>query len=296
MRQELRGCDCPYIHLTELWAAFNPLGFSQGLFMLFRGYIDENYNDNQCIFALSAVTSYGKYWRQLERAWKLVLADTNRKRKKAGLPKISRYHAADCSSCHGEFEGWSHSERDAFVLELFRIFHRVPLHIVALDMNLDELCEVFPEWSRDRLRAAYFLLTGVLLNTIGKDYAEMSGNHPVKIVLFHDQTGKYDPTILRAFNRTMLETDFPYKDYFVTIAPLKWQDCIALQPADLVAFEFMKDAEARRDKRKVRRSLKALLKMDSFGRHSMTLSKKGMLEIRKAYVASGMDITTVIRC
>ncbi len=264
--------------------------------MVFRGYIDESYNNNQRIFTFSAVTGYGKDWRQMERAWKLILHSANRRLKKQGRPLISRYHASDCSGRRLEFQGWSLDERDAFVLDLFRIFKRVPVHVVALDMNLDDLCEVFPEWAYDRLKAAYFTLTRVLLNTIGEDYAGMSSHRPVKITLFHDQTaaGKYDPTILRVFNHTMLESDFRYKDYFTTIAPLTWQDCIALQPADLVAFEFMKDAEAREAGRKGRKSLTALLEMDSFGIHSKTFTRSGMENVRRAYERSGTDIASAI--
>jgi hypothetical protein len=258
--------------------------------VLFRGYVDESYNEGQKIFALSCLTSYGKLWLQMERAWKLHLASKNRKLKKARRRQISRYHASDCSGRHGEFEGWTHDERDEFVKGLFGIFKRVPVHAVGMDVNLDDLCEVFPELASDRLEAAYFVLTQALVYTIGEDYFGMSKGRPVKITLFHDRTtsGKYDPTILRAFSKTVVTSSFPYKGYFTTIAALSWEDCIALQPADLVAFEIMKDAEAREQARQERKSFKALLALEEFGIHSKTLSKTGMIEMREMMVRDGI--------
>lgn len=79
----------------------------------------------------------------------------------------------------------------------------------------------------------------------------------------------------------MNKPDFPYKDCFSTIEPLGWQDCIALQPADLLAFECFKEAEARLAGRDSRRSFKALLDTYPFGIHSKTFQKCALVEYRK---------------
>ena len=231
----------------------------------------------------------------MERQWKLHLRAKNKTLKRAGRPLISRYHASDCSSRHGEFEGWSHDERDAFVLGLFEIFRRIPFHTVVFNTQLDELCEVFPEWANDRLDAAYGLLTTFNLYLIAQEFTAFARNgRTPRITLFHDRTaadGRYDPTILKAFNRQISKPDFPYRDYFTTIAPLRWDQCIALQPADLVAFECFKQAQAKLDGREPRRSFKALLNMENFGIHSKTFPKSGLLKLRKEMIKAGLEIT-----
>jgi hypothetical protein len=271
------------IPLRELWDGFNPRGVDEGLFLMFRGYIDESYDSKQNVFAWSCLTARGKDWREIERKWKLHLAAKNKALKKEGRTLISRYHASDCSGRRGEFEGWSHDERDAFVLGLFGIFKQVPTFTVAYDWQLEHVWEVFPEWKHRGLEAAYHFLTVFMMITIGKDYKRFLGRGWA-MTLFHDRTagnGEYDPAILRAFNQMMNDPTFSYKENFTTIAPLSWEQCIALQPADLVAFEWMKQAEARLESRTPRKSLTALLNMEMYGIHSKTVGKPALEALRQ---------------
>lgn len=253
--------------------------------MIFRGYIDESYDNAQKLFALLCLISTGKYWARMERSWKLHVAAVNRKLKQQGRPLISRYHASDCSSRRNEFDGWTYQERDDFVLGLFGIFTRIPIHTVAFDVDLDELSEVFPEWGDDRLKTAYGILTRFVMFRIGEDFDRFNhgrrGNQ--RVTLFHDRTagnGRYDPTILEAFNFQMSEWAFGYKSYFTTIAPLAWEDCIALQPADLVSFEVFKEAQAKRESRRSRKSYGALLDLKTFGIHKGSFRKDAMQKLR----------------
>jgi len=280
-RQDQRPVD--YIPARQLWSGFNPLGIIKGTFVIFKGYIDESYGPNQNVFSFSCLIARGKDWMEMERKWRLHLTAKNKELAKLGRRTISRYHASDCSGRRGEFKGWSLDERDAFVLKLFELFKKFPSHTVVYDAQLNDICQIFPEWAADRLEAAYFLLTGFLMHQIGSDFKKQSKGTPVKITLFHDRTasdGKYDPTILRAFNQHLNDPTFEQRDFFTTIAPLKWQDSVALQPADLVAFECFKEAEARIEARKSRRSYAALLDMRSFGIHSMSFNQRAIRALR----------------
>lgn len=220
----------------------------------------------------------------MERRWKRHIVAKNKQLVKEGRRPISRYHASDCSGCRGEFEGWTRDERDEFVLSLFSAFKLFPSHTVAIEMLLDELCEVFPEWADDRLKAAYHVLTQFIMYNIVGDFRRMNPDRRARIRLFHDRTasnGRYDATILRAFNQAINRNGFDGKDYFTTIAPLTWENSIALQPADLVAFECYKQAEARLEARKLRKSFDALLEMEAFGIHSMGFRRESMIDWRK---------------
>jgi hypothetical protein len=223
----------------------------------------------------------------MERQWKLHIAAVNRRLKAQGRPLISRYHASDCSSRKREFKGWTHDERDEFVRGLFGVFRRCAVHAVGIDMNLDDLCAIFPEWEKDRIKAAYRILTKSLLNTIGSDYANLyPGVSPAKITLFHDRTMEYDAAIQGAFKEAV-KSDFEYASMFTSIAPLAWVDCTALQMADLVAFEVFKAAEAREAARTNRKSFEALLDLEAFGIHTQTFTKDAMSEYRAALLEAG---------
>jgi hypothetical protein len=261
--------------------------------VVLRGYMDESYDNSQRLFTYSCLTATGKDWREMERVWKLHLNAKNRELKRSGRQTISRYHASDCSGRRNEFEGWTHDERDAFVIGLFGIFKRIPVHAVAIDIDLDELYEVFPEWaSSDRLGHAYWVLTKFVMNTIGDDFDTFAdgnvtpGKH--KITLFHDRTGgngRYDPVILRSFNGQVADPNYEHTHYFTTIAPLGWEDCVALQPADLVAFEMFKEAELRLKNLKPRKAFSALLDNRSFGIHKKSFTKAAIEHMREQILA-----------
>jgi hypothetical protein len=262
----------------------------KGYFVLFRGYIDESYGKNQNVFALSCLIANESDWFKMERAWKLQLAAKNKQLKKAGRPLISRYHASDCSGRRREFKDWALRERDAFVLGLFSIFKRTPVQVIAYTAQLDDLCVVFPEYAEDRLATAYTILLKFLMQTLGDEVCDMARGAPVKIYLFHDRTsgdGKYDPTLLRTFNQLMNDPDFRYKDYFTSITSVAWQDCLALQPADLVAFECFKEAEGRLESRNRRRSLDGLLNMETFGIRVKMFTKDVLMRMRASMESRG---------
>jgi hypothetical protein len=257
----------------------------------FCGYIDESFGPEQNLFALSCLIARSSDWLEMQRKWEQHLEGKNKQLTEAGRTTISRYHASDCSGRKREFRDWSLDERDHFVRGLFSIFKSVGVHAVVFDVSLNELCEVFPEWASDRLAAGYGVLTNMLLYLIGQDFKHFFGeNAPAKIALFHDQTGgqgKYDPTILRSFEAQMAKPDFPYRDQFTTITPVTWQDCIPLQPADLVAFECYKQSQARAEARASRKSFKALLDLEAFGIHSKTFQREALVKFREAAEREG---------
>jgi hypothetical protein len=256
----------------------------EGMFVVLRGYMDESCGKDQKLFAFSCLMATGKDWSDMERSWNLHLAAKNKQLKKAGRQTISRYHATDCSGYFGEFCGWKPEEQIEFVKGLLGIFKRSGgVHAVGYDINIDELCEVFPEWCKDRLEAAYYVLTKFVMFTIGEDFTRMGKGVPAKVTLFHDRTanGKYDPTILRAFTEQLLDRDFDYAQYFTTISPLAWQDCIALQPADLVAFEVLKDTQLRLEAKRRRKSYTALLDLEEFGIHTRSFTKEVLVMMRE---------------
>jgi hypothetical protein len=257
----------------------------KGMFVLFRGYIDESYGADRNIFALSCIIARGKEWDDFERKWKRHIAAKNRQLSNAGRCSISRYHASNCSGRHGEFNGWTLDERDIFVKGLFQVFKQVPTFTVVFDLELKELCEAFPEYREDPIEAAYYWMTILLIITIGKDFQRATkSNRNVKITMFHDRTatdGKYDSTISNAFKALTNDPTFASRDMFTSIAPLSWRDCILLQSADLVAFECFKEAEARCVARKSRKSYTALLNFEAFGIHSKTVNKENLVKLKR---------------
>ena len=249
--------------------------------MIFRGYIDESVRQNQTLFTLSCLMASDKSWLEMERAWKLCLSAKNKRLKKEGRKLLRRYHASDCNSRRKDFEGWSAEEQIEFVKGLLSTFRRTRgVHAVGYVLNLDELREVFPN-TTDHLAYAYDLLTKFMMQTIGDDFDDLGDGRPAKVRLFHDRTanGKYDGTVARAFDQLIADEHFKHARYFTSIEPLDGEECVALQPADLVAFEAGKYAEQQAKKRK---SFEAMLDLPEFGIHVKMFTKEILQRMKRS--------------
>jgi hypothetical protein len=109
-----------------------------------------------------------------------------------------------------------------------------------------------------------------------------------KITLFHDRCD-YDAVILQSFNQLVKDPTFAHGAYFRSITPLSWEESIALQPADLVAYEVFKETEKRLTKpeRDASKALLGLLDLPAFGIRSRTLDRNTLFEIKATLYRDG---------
>jgi len=236
--------------------------------LLLKGYIDESYN--QRMFTLSAVFASSLDWAWFESNWKRRIASKNKALKKEGRPQISRFHASDLSNLKGEFEGWTADEQIVFMQGLIGVF-RKSRHIIvsAYSLPLDVFVAEFPAWKQKALPYSYSILLKFLMFDTAADYEKSKAKgsvRPIQIELIHDRTS-YDGVLLRAFNQLLDDKGFLGREYFSSIAPLAWEECIPLQAADFLAYENMKDADRRAtgSTRQQRKSLAELLNLPSLG-------------------------------
>src|ERR1019366_7813447 len=89
---------------------------------------------------------------------------------------------------------------------------------------------------------------------------------PISIALIHDRS-PYDAVLLDTFYKMLDDKGFEGREYFSSIAPLDWDQCVPLQAADFLAYENMKDSDrqASGSPRPKRKSLAALLDLSSLG-------------------------------
>jgi hypothetical protein len=82
-----------------------------------------------------------------------------------------------------------------------------------------------------------------------------------KVTVYYDRSKQFGRIATEAFDRFMEdESAKSVSKYFISMAPMGWEDCIALQPADLIAYEGMKRVDGSlRGNDEIRKSLRALL-------------------------------------
>jgi len=89
--------------------------------------------------------------------------------------------------------------------------------------------------------------------------------------------------LLDAFNKMLDDKEFKGREYFSSITPLAWDQCIPLQAADFLSYENMKDSDrqATGTPRPKRKSLAALLDLSSLGGGTRRFDAKTIREMRE---------------
>jgi hypothetical protein len=254
--------------------------------MILIGYIDESYNHH--FFTLSCLLARPQDWMWMQSAWRKVLRDKNKELKRAGRPLISRFHAADCSSRKGEFDGWDVDEQIAFVKHLLSIFINHMSSMVAWTIPIDDFKTVFHEHQKDPLPQMYGVLTKFVM---GQTVHEIESQgykgaiERVKISFVHDRNS-YDSHIHGAFDQLKHDPNFRGRESFTTVTSVGWESCIPLQAADLIAYEAFKDAAGRVAGRSRRRSFASILDSRSFGGRSKSFTLEALQDLRKSMESS----------
>lgn len=254
-----------HIARSRLNARHRAVGALKGNhFVVFIGYMDESSKNDEW-FILSVIIAYGGEWQWIVWAWEKMLEGTNRILAAQGRRTLSRYKAADCSSCEGEFRGWTKEEQIALTKKIISIFNLHRMRVVSYSVNLRELVHEIPETKADPKGFAYVLLLHFLLPEIWDLLKNENHLQPSdRVALIHDRC-EYDAALLDAFNQMKDDDGFEHRDRFTTIAPMGWEECIPLQPADLLAYENLREAELKSAGKKRRKTLELLLDLNTFG-------------------------------
>jgi hypothetical protein len=212
------------------------------MFAVLSAYIDDSASKDGRILCAGGWLCDDDDWSAIEKEWEDRVEMERRNSIKKGFPPITRYHAADCSSLVGEFDrakGWDNERQRRFVARLIEIITKKRKHAVvgfALSASMDNF-EIAYRTRRAAEKNVYrhlLMQFGVLVGEVmARNFSDE------KVSIFYDHV-LGEPA--RHAYISLKEDDCPYHDFYVTMAPRTWQDCIALQPSDLLAYEGQKAA------------------------------------------------------
>lgn len=232
---------------------------------MLTAYMDESFN--QRTMCVGGWLCHEQLWRRLENQWSKRVALENRRSARMGLPPISRYHASDLANLQGEYReknGWTIERQIQFAKKLIDIIGRFKPVAITCGLWFKDLISASPEWDRDHPQdkwewAAYRLCMmtclKLVLDTIHRS-PQLAGEK-VAVVYEH---GKFNSAGQSAFDSTKDSPKFPNRDDLLTMAPMDWQNCALLQPADLIAYEGFKLVDRRPESvREFRKSLQRII-------------------------------------
>ena len=151
------------------------------------------------------------------------------------------HHAADCSSLVNEFDrskGWDGPRQIRFVKKLVGIIGRKRLVGIGVGVSLQGYETAYPTLKAAQ-RAMYRICMMNCLHLVGRAISEHWPSE--KVTVFYDH-GKFGGAAQSAYS-AVKEPGRKYREYFVTVAPRCWEDSIALQAADLFAYETFKSIQ-----------------------------------------------------
>ena len=246
---------------------------------MFTGYVDDSGSEQSQLLTLSCLVGHASqtFWFEIE--WNRCLEKKNKQLKTEGRQTISRYHAKDCSSRVREFKGWTVEEQIQFTTCLLGVFRLYPLAVASYTLNLQDLAFEFPEAKENPRPLGHILL----LNHIVKFLAESLLNLPAystdRLALVHDR-GAYNGVLAEAFGHLQQDATLQNRERLASITSIGWEECVMLQPADLVAYENFKAAERETAAFKRRKTLELLLDLKSFNGRGVLLRREAFAEIR----------------
>jgi Protein of unknown function (DUF3800) len=103
------------------------LSGKDGFVVVLKAHLDESgIHDNSHVVTVGAYLAKPKMWRHWIKEWN-----------QAKRP-IRIFHSADCANLHGEFKGWSESERDALVAKALPTIADAHLAGFVIGISLDD--------------------------------------------------------------------------------------------------------------------------------------------------------------
>ncbi|HKV24194.1 MAG TPA: DUF3800 domain-containing protein [Candidatus Acidoferrum sp.] len=241
------------------------------------GHIDDSGSAKSRLLTLSCLVGHGGMWWFIEAAWLEILEKKNQELRAQGRRELSRYHASDCSNLRKEFKGWTQAEQIEFVDKFIRRVFRYPMVIVAYTLNLDDIAAEFPEARENCYPLAYIILLNYIVKYIAEKILGDERYLQDRIALIHDR-GDYDAVLLEAFNRLRQDETLINRERFASIVPMGWEDCVPLQPADMIAYSNFRTIERRHDRRK---DFGLILDLDSIGGRGAFLTRQAFRELRE---------------
>lgn len=284
--------DVRYVPVSQLMA---PASYwARRAAAVLVGYVDESYDGSKVpkVFNLSCIVSDTSMWIYFEWAWLKVIEEKNKELRSQGRTELTRFHAQDINNFAGEYKGWSPAERLAFCEKLTDVFNHHPVHIHSFDMPLDVLVEEISETKPNPIGFAYCILLGDIMNQIGENTLSL---YKRDVIQLHHDHCKYNACLLEWFNTLLDDEKFLYRGRFVSITAQRWDVCVPLQPADLVAYENFKEGmrlvkDSKESKRgRMRLGLEAIINLESIGGRAVGYKREAIRELKQK-LDNGLEV------
>lgn len=210
-------------------------------FCLLTAYMDESYNKRT--FCVGGWLCSDEEWGTVERRWIERIKHESRISVKKRLRPVRRFHASDCATFGGDFRGWNQVRQVRLMKKLIGIIGDSKPVGIATTAQLGDFVSGYPNQEEQRHRGCYFFCMMACLLMIGDWMSQRLPNERVTVIYDRGKISEW--AAQKAFSSMMDDMGWESRKYFVSMAPMGWENCALLQTADLLAYEGYKAIDRR---------------------------------------------------
>ena len=196
---------------------------------MLRAYFDESgklHDPNETVSAIGACIAPLAKWAQLEKEWKLVLADF----------KVTELHMKHLSHFRGEYQGWTVQDRENFLGRIIEIMnHYIDKYFGAM-VPLEQFTQLPPE-KQAELKDPYYMCLFDAIRTAWDIAWTLHEPHEF-VEIICDENREVEKRASHVYSAMKENLDYGYLLTSFSFGNSK--DIIPLQAADLVAYECLK--------------------------------------------------------
>ena len=242
-------------------ARLNPALPGKRHFVMLWFYCDESYDSNPKgkgaekkgpppkTYSVAGFLASERGWPKIEKPWAA-------KNRRIG---VSRFHAACVNARDGEFQGWGKNRRDRYAKYMLALLKKQgkKLHGFSCGMLADEYRRIISPAGQERLGHPYLACFKTCIALIATKMRPYGKEHKFSVILDRNE---FENDAVKMFYAMKDYESWPERYRLGTCAPGSWEEFVALQPADLIAYETFRLLSARRNNvEAVRRSLKSMI-------------------------------------
>jgi len=209
--------------------------------VLFKFACDESYDSRKDppydakTYVVAGFFSEARIWEKVERRWK----NANERF------RVPRYHASHLNAKTYEYEGWSDAEKIRYSKQMVRIIkdQKMKMHAVSCGLQVDDYREIISEQGRLNFGPPYLACFKTCLTMIATEMRDFAPEDQFAVVL--DQN-PFQHLAVKIFYDLKKDPTYKYRSRFATCTPGEAEEHIALQPADLIAYETFRLLQTKR--------------------------------------------------
>jgi hypothetical protein len=191
-------------------------------------YCDESYDNDKGVFTVAGLIAEESEWRAFEKRWHHIP-------NKFG---VSRFHGSHLNAREHEFEGWDHKKSKQFTSKLIARITERKVHLVSCSIMLKPYKKL-PVLAKNRLGTPYELCFKHCITLIAEQTIPLiNPNGKFSVIYDHDTELGSKPVEMFMLMKNDSKWAHHYK--LGTCAPGCWQEHLALQCADAVAYDTFK--------------------------------------------------------